>query len=59
MQPRFVVDDVFDQLLPHGAVKKGAAVDGFIDQFGSLGKNTAASNGVVTDFGIPHIAVIR
>ena len=44
-----------DQLLPHGRVPGCAVRDGLVDEFGSLIKYAACTDGVVSDLAVPHV----
>ena len=52
-----MVDHVFDQFFPDVSLKKRPVFDGFVDQPGPLGKNPAASDGVMADFAVAHICI--
>ena len=46
-----------DQFLPGLTGKHLAAADGFGDQHGALGEDSAAAHGVVTDFTVAHVCI--
>ena len=48
-----------DQFLPGLTGKHLAAADGFGDQHCTLGEDSAATHGVVTDFAVAHIGIGR
>ena len=57
VQSTIVVNGIGDQFFPGFALKKFAAGDRLIDELCALRKNSAATDGVVSDLTVAHIGI--